>query len=350
MCMITYVPAGVDIPTEGIACSAKINDDGHGFMLGSKEEGLVFFRSMNFEETMTELRERRNLDEPVVFHSRYATHGTTNLYNVHPFYLGDESYDQTGMVHNGILPAKFQPDYKDERSDTRILASLLGNVPYNSHGIPSRRQGKYLAKVIGAGNKLVFMSMKTGAPKVRIVNQEAGVWTDGVWFSNTGYKRSKWTYGMSNRATGGLKTGAIGSSAYNPTPSERAAFPRSDDSEAWRKYCEDTTDRQQADAEARYLHWLAGRPEEVDASDEHAVYRGVTGEVDYDSAENDTPSDYDNMYNDCDNCRNVNTVDIASNYCLACNFCHDCKTDITDCACWVPRHSVPHGTEGTPPF
>jgi len=57
--------------------------------------------------------------------------------------------------------------------------------------------------MIGNGNKLAFLAVTPRGPKVRLVNAWAGVFTDGVWYSNSGYKPSMWEGYSARHAQGG---------------------------------------------------------------------------------------------------------------------------------------------------
>jgi glutamine amidotransferase len=183
--MITYVPAHVDIPWEGITNGAYSNDDGHGWAVASHEGGLQVGHSLAFDEAAAGFELAREDHGPgslAMFHSRYGTHGTMDETNVHPFYVDD----LTVVAHNGILPSQFHPRKGDSRSDTRVYIDReLRGWPYP--GVPSRRRGKAIGRQIGLGNKLVFLSVAEGTPKVRIVNAHLGTHSQGVWFSNDGF-------------------------------------------------------------------------------------------------------------------------------------------------------------------
>lgn len=215
MCMATLIPAYAKIPWEGLRNGAETNNDGHGFAIASSEYGLEVFKSMKYEETAAELKVARLKHgdaAPVLFHSRWATHGEYGDFNIHPFYVTAD----TVMAHNGVLPAKYHPkqgqeikkgfwtkpdgDVKgfwtkpeyapgDRRSDTRIFVDeVTADYCTNHKGVPSRSRGKELAQLIGTGNKLVFLSIKSGKPRTRIINSHLGDFADGVWYSNGGYK------------------------------------------------------------------------------------------------------------------------------------------------------------------
>jgi glutamine amidotransferase len=190
--MATYIPKGVDIPVDGLTNGSITNNDGHGWAVARGEDMLVG-KSMHFEialEGFIEAREYLGLSSVAMFHSRFGTHGEYGEYNVHPFYVGDD--ESTVMAHNGILPLAYHPEHKDRRSDTRIFTDRIAGFVDNDNGIPSRRGGKLLGSMIGLGNKLVFMSVRSGEPKVRVVNAHMGIQDQGVWYSNSGYVRSAW--------------------------------------------------------------------------------------------------------------------------------------------------------------
>jgi glutamine amidotransferase len=190
--MATYIPKGVDIPVEGLSNGSITNNDGHGWAVARGSEMLVG-KSMHFAVALDGFiaaREELGMSSVAMFHSRFGTHGEYGEYNIHPFYVDDEQ--TTVMAHNGILPMAYHPDHKDRRSDTRIFVDRIASFVDNPNGIPSRRGGKLLGSMIGQGNKLVFMSVRSGEPKVRVVNADAGIQDQGVWYSNSGYIRSKW--------------------------------------------------------------------------------------------------------------------------------------------------------------
>lgn len=290
MCMITYVPANIDIPWEGIENGATFNDDGHGWAIASKQ-GLEVGKSMEYDLaalTLAVAREKHGPDSLVLFHSRFATHGKKTEFNVHPFYVDAEEpsvYDEadevdeakrapldTVMAHNGILPMRWQPTKGDVRSDTRIFADRVGRL-YTGNGVPSRRGGKSMGQMIGNGNKLVFLTAKDGQPKVRIVNAHLGVFTDGVWYSNDGYRSF---YG------GGY--GSNWAKGYN--------------SARW---------------------W-----------DDDYAYSSTKKE---DTDGSDLPSGP--AKDQCPWCKEVDTIDHASDTCSACEVCLLCSEWMGDCECYL---------------
>lgn len=190
MCMITYVPRGVEVPTREILNGATWNDMGHGWAVIA-DTGLIltgrFWDAEAAVETFNATR-KEYMEYPAVFHSRLATHGAVSLHNVHPFPVGKFAV----VAHNGILPTKFQPVTTDTRSDTAILAEEFLPGWSEITGVWSRRQRRRIGRIIGA-NKLVILSSSPflKEPRGWIINESMGRWAKGCWFSNTDYK-SDW--------------------------------------------------------------------------------------------------------------------------------------------------------------
>lgn len=210
MCMITFVPANVEIPFEGIYNGAITNDDGHGWAVASSKFGLQVGKSLKFEDALKDFavaRVEHGEDSIGLFHSRFGTHGSVNEANIHPFYVKDK---HTVVAHNGILPAKWHPSMMDDRSDTRVFVEEVMPEYLTPNGVPSRRGCKRLGQMIGSGNKLAILSVESGKPKARIVNAYMGEHANGVWYSNTGYLswRSRWSVG-SYRSGGTYEGGTV---------------------------------------------------------------------------------------------------------------------------------------------
>jgi hypothetical protein len=319
--MITYIPAGIEIPWEGIENGAKTNNDGHGWAIASAM-GLEVGKSMDFTEAALDLeaaRERHGMNSVVLFHSRWGTHGVMGEFNVHPFYVGDDR--QTVMAHNGILPSAYHPVGKDPRSDTRIFTDrVAGNYLNPDSGVPSRRRGKSLGDVIGSGNKLAFLSIASGTPKVRIINAWMGEWEGGVWYSNTGYKaRRFWggsTYTVGSRTVTAGSCGTSGRSSQS-VPGGWAGWGDGEDDwdPTWQR---------------RYEEWKTehgfGDPATDSEAAREAIIDGQVVDLEtLDSAQ-------------CEFCGEVDAVDTMIDICANCETCQTCGDIAADCMCY----SIPH--------
>ena len=188
MCIASLIPAHVDVPWDDLINGTLANRDGHGWAC-AEGDTIKVGKSMDPETALADAEQAR-LDmgkgSILLFHSRIGTHGTRSEFNVHPFYVGPEQ--KTVMAHNGILPFKYHPGKDDARSDTRVFADSIGHLVDHQFGLPSRRISGRMAQEIGTGNKLVFLSVKSGRARARIINPNLGVFTGGVWHSNHSFE------------------------------------------------------------------------------------------------------------------------------------------------------------------
>jgi len=185
MCMITYAPPNTPIDPEAILNGAVVNDDGHGFAMIA-DGALVVRRGLVAESVLEQFMEmrQRHPDGPALFHSRMATHGGVDKSNIHPFYLGNDR--RTVIAHNGVFGDIHVPK-GENRSDTRLFAErFLPKRPKMSLLTYGGR--RKVTKWMGRFNKLVVI---TTNPRSRgtsfILNEEAGWWDGGCWYSNYDY-------------------------------------------------------------------------------------------------------------------------------------------------------------------
>lgn len=187
MCMLSFIPGGIEIEEQDLLNGGIINADGSGWAIAVPELKTVLMgKSMKVEEALQEFVEARAKypDCDAMFHSRWATHGTTGVANVHPFLVGGSH--KTVMAHNGILPCK--PGKDDWRSDTRILADEYLQSKYRRFDKPTAMQA--LSQYIGLNNKLVILTVDDKYENNHyIVNEKQGHWDEytGVWHSNWDY-------------------------------------------------------------------------------------------------------------------------------------------------------------------
>lgn len=191
MCMLTFFPEGALPNEEALANGAVVNEDGHGFAIVTGRTLLVE-RGMDAAQLIAEfVRARAQFpDGPALFHSRLATAGDIDEANCHPFRVGKSPL--TVLAHNGIFPLSMQPSRRDKRSDTRIAAEdFLPGDPFGSLG--ARRNRRRMERWMTDRNKVVILTVD---PRYRkrayLLNEDAGVWDDGVWYSNTDYLGGHW--------------------------------------------------------------------------------------------------------------------------------------------------------------
>lgn len=186
MCIAIYKPAGKLIDRETLHRCYLKNRDGCGFAYFKSDGELIIMKSMKFEEFYEdyEFHSVVNHDRPFLIHFRIATHGTVDLYNCHPFKIDDTHV----MIHNGIIHnIRKCPDKK--RSDTQMFVDdILKELPQS--WMLNRGIANLIEDYIGA-SKVVVLAADDSAS---IYNEIKGEWSDGIWYSNSGYKEVKSCY------------------------------------------------------------------------------------------------------------------------------------------------------------
>lgn len=146
----------------------------NGVMKTSKE--LMSFDV--FYETYIQIKKSFGKKNNILIHFRISTHGLVNESNCHPFLVDDN----IGFIHNGMI---YNVEDSKLHSDTymfneNILKNLKPGFEYKVDIMDM------LADFIGKGSKLVFLNAQD---EFCIVNEEAGHWYMGCWFSNRSYEK-----------------------------------------------------------------------------------------------------------------------------------------------------------------
>ncbi|GIJ49376.1 hypothetical protein Val02_62620 [Virgisporangium aliadipatigenens] len=191
MCLLTFYPDGVLPDIAALHNGAAGNPDGHGFAIVADNE-LIVQRGMDAEDMILAFDDarRRHPDGPALFHSRYTTHGRTAVDNCHPFPVAGDG--RTVLAHNGVLPANVQPGKGDLRSDTRIAAE---DYLQGFGSLRLRRTRQRLEKWMTPHNKMVILTVdRRFKDNAYILNEDAGIWNGGIWYSNDGYLLDDWAH------------------------------------------------------------------------------------------------------------------------------------------------------------
>lgn len=183
MCLLTVAPPGVEHQELDLLTACKNNPDGFGYAIHTGRH-IIRRRSMEAGPLVDRYLEERaqHLDGPALFHARIATSGRIDNSGCHPFYLPGNR--KVVLAHNGVLPIKNDTGW---RSDTRHLAEVV--IP--SHGgVAALRDPDYLSDLeawMTTGNKVCIMSADRRLPSYVILNEKAGHWDTGAWWSNYSY-------------------------------------------------------------------------------------------------------------------------------------------------------------------
>ena len=170
------------------------NPDGAGFMYAENKELTVQKGYFTFKEFYKEYKPHEN--KQVLLHFRIKTHGKIDKKNCHPFLVNNG----LGFIHNGIITG-----YGDDKeSDTIAFNKAILKKIVAKHGNNSLFDDpmvELIENVIGY-SKLVFLDRHGN---YKIMNEDKGSWSDGVWYSNSSWKKPEpikyipdYTRGFSN--------------------------------------------------------------------------------------------------------------------------------------------------------
>ena len=204
MCIAVYKPAGKQIFKRILKNCWNFNDDGAGFMWSHDgflhyEKGYFSFRSFyrNYRRTENEYPE-----SDFVLHFRIATSGGSGVADCHPFWIKNG----VAMVHNGIFTNWSFANTKE--SDTALFCkSVLAKLPkgflFNKAILELIEQ--YCKQEL---SKLIIMD---GDGTIRIINEKAGIWDKGIWFSNGSYddNYSNYVYNVASCTNSAVTSGFV---------------------------------------------------------------------------------------------------------------------------------------------
>jgi hypothetical protein len=174
MCLIGYSPKGAMIDRSILAHAYNQNPDGIGIM---SKIGIEKFMGKKALKRARRYLEAYVVPEKVAYaiHFRWATHGAVQLSNTHPYITPQNTH---AVMHNGVISITTAESSKEESDTAVFVRKYMDNVaPYDD-----ATYYKGIEKLIGWGSKLCIMNDE-GAFK--LCNEEAGVWIEGIWFSNT---------------------------------------------------------------------------------------------------------------------------------------------------------------------
>lgn len=186
MCIAIVKKQGAVISDEQLRNSFRNNPDGAGIAYATKDGILYYVKGIFTEDEL--IRQVRKAEEVAVgamlIHCRIGTSGKKDKDNCHPHVVNNN----TVMIHNGILPITV-PD-SSKVSDTVIYCQeILAKLPkdfMNNEAIL-----KLIESDIGSNNKFAFLNNKG---EYKIVNEDAGKWEKGVWYSNDSHSYDRTTY------------------------------------------------------------------------------------------------------------------------------------------------------------
>jgi hypothetical protein len=181
MCIAILNTKGTTLKKEILRNCWENNGDGAGMLYIDDDKKLSVFKEMtsfeNFYKNYIDIKSKYG-KRNIVLHFRISTHGKINETNCHPFLVSED----VGFVHNGMI---YNVPRSNDFSDTymfneSVLKNLKDGFEYNEIML------EMIEEFIGAGSKLVFLNSEND---YAIVNEKAGHWHLGCWFSNTSYQQ-----------------------------------------------------------------------------------------------------------------------------------------------------------------
>lgn len=186
MCIIAIQPIGTKIKENILRNCWESNNDGAGIMYVENGKIIVQRELHNFNEFMRIKRNADRIGGNIVIHFRIATSGGINEKNLHPFKINESIY----FCHNGILD--IDVPINSPINDTQIFNNyFMKGLPVDF--VNNNAIMQLLEYSIGDRNKFVFLD---SSGQFHVLNERAGKWDNGIWYSNESYKRYP-TYGYS---------------------------------------------------------------------------------------------------------------------------------------------------------
>ena len=180
MCVIVLQPAGQQLSGNKFRNCWTRNKDGGGYSF-IHEEKLVLKKG--YFDSVAMLDEyRKDLEahpqSPFLLHFRISTSGVIDEVNSHPHWVRDDLV----MAHNGHVSG-----YGDKtKSDTlEFIDLVLQKMPplWEDDYIQIHLIERYID-----GDKIALLR---NDGDYTLLNEEDGVWKDGLWFSNNSYEKRK---------------------------------------------------------------------------------------------------------------------------------------------------------------
>lgn len=144
MCVIIYCPKGVATPSlSELRLAFKHNPNGCGFVTKS-----LHYKTLHFGAFYRQLK-KRDINQDLIIHFRFATQGSVSVKNCHPFY--NRGY---WFAHNGVLPIADNSDRTDSQIYfNKVVRPLISEYGWKSNEV--RTELLLMAK--RTGSKFVLM-------------------------------------------------------------------------------------------------------------------------------------------------------------------------------------------------
>lgn len=181
MCIIVYNRDGKELCKESMRTAYDNNPHGYGIMWYDGDRVLSLKEHDGGFQRLWETVERFK-GVPYALHLRWRTRGAQGLKQCHPHVVTSKDNgapEDVYLMHNGTLSG-FQDHAK--LSDTNMFARKMRAL-MQIKGLDFSSALDNMERHIEASftNRLLFMDSRG---EITLVNESAGEWIDGVWYSN----------------------------------------------------------------------------------------------------------------------------------------------------------------------
>ena len=177
MCLAIVKPKGLIIPDNALRAGWIGNSDGGGYAF--VKDGKVEIRNaiMKLKDFLERYRqdEAENPESAFLVHFRICSMGAKSADNTHPFPI-----EGGALIHNGTLTGT-AAKYGMGPSDTKLFADRYAKDL--SYDFVLKHKDAWNSAL--TGNKLGLLY---DDGRYQIVNEDSGVWSEGIWYSNHSFK------------------------------------------------------------------------------------------------------------------------------------------------------------------
>jgi predicted glutamine amidotransferase len=183
MCIAILKTKNGIITDEELRNSFENNSDGAGIAYTHNNALMIVKGIFDVETFIKTVRQAEMIaDNNMLIHCRIGTSGLNDKENTHPFVINNNIC----LIHNGILDITVPKGSKI--NDTQIFINKYMKGIKNDTIMKNKTFHNILEEMIGSSNKFVILNNKG---EFTIINEKAGNWENGCWFSNNGHKNPR---------------------------------------------------------------------------------------------------------------------------------------------------------------
>lgn len=182
MCIAILKPKGAKITDEALTNAFNHNKDGAGLAYTVNDTIYIQKGIFNLKTFINAVRTaEEKAEKDMLIHCRIGTSGLLDKNNCHPHIISE----QCVLIHNGMLDIDVPKE--SNVSDTVIfIEKYLKPLDKDFYNNPALLG--LIEQAIGSYNKFVLLP---NSGEGIIINEQAGIWDNGVWYSNETYKTQK---------------------------------------------------------------------------------------------------------------------------------------------------------------